>query len=170
MLSVLESAGIKPPNEDCEFYDFAYENFEGFLEEAGLQYLSKVEKEKFDRALVEKDYTETIKLFKCFDAYILEGLEDLSVESVTLLEDGNIGVDVVYDIRIAFLRLKISRAEHEYHESLISSLTSLHNQEIEGDDFYYDHYVRPYYRANFTFNVKAGECQNIKFQLLVMKI
>ena len=80
------------------------------------------------------------------------------------------GIDVAFDIRIAFLRLRISSAEHKYHEGVISSLTSLHNQEIEGDNVYYDHYVRPYYRANFTYNVKADECQDIRFQLLSMNI
>jgi hypothetical protein len=103
MLSVLNSAGVLLPSEDYEFYDFAHDNFEEFLEEEGLKYLSEVDKRTFDRSLIEKEYTETIRLFKCFDAYVMEGLEDLSVQSVTLLEDGNIGVDALFDIRIAFI-------------------------------------------------------------------
>jgi len=170
MLSVLNSAGIQLPSEDYDFSDFAYENFEDFLEEEGLNYLSEVDKNIFDRSLIEKDYTETLKLFKCFDSYIMEGLEDLIIQSVTLLEDGNIGVDALFDIRIVFIRLQISKDEHAYHEGLISSLTSLHNQEVDEVNVYYDHYVRPFYRVNFTYNVQSQECQDIRFQLLSMKI
>ncbi len=170
MLSVLNSAGIQFPSEDYCFSDFAYENLEDYLEEEGLKYLSTVNKETFDRSLIEKDYTETIKLFKCFDAYTMEGLEDLSIQSVILLEDGNIGIDALFDIRIVFLRLQISRDDHNYHESSISSLLSLHNQEFYEDNIYYDHYVRPLYRVNFTYNIHSEECQDIRFHRLSMKI
>lgn len=170
MLSVLESAGVKFHSGDYDFSDFCNDNFEMYLEREGLKYLSTVDKINFDRALIIKDYTEIIKLFQCIDSYTIEGLEDLTIESVTLLEDGNIGINAIFDIRNAFLRLKISAADHEYHNESISFLTSLHNKEIDGDNVYYDHYVRPFYRVNFTYNVHSEECEDIRFQLLSLKI
>ncbi|MDN3556841.1 S1 family peptidase [Halomonas maura] len=170
MLSVLKSAGVEFPNEDYEFSDFAYENFEEFLEEEGLKYLSVADKSVFDRALMKKDYSETLKLFNCFDAYIMEGLEDLSIESVSLLDDGNIGINALFDMRIVFLRLQISKVEHEYYKPSITSIGSLHNQEQDEDNIYYDHYARPFYRVNFKYNVQSGECEDIRFQLLSMKV
>lgn len=161
---------VKFPSQDYYFSDFAYENLEDYLEEEGLQYLSTVDKKTFDMSLIEKDYTEIIKLFKCFDAYTMEGLEDLIIQSVILLEDGNIGIDALFDIRIVFLRLQISRDDHDYHQQSISSLTSLHNQEFYEDSIYYDHYVRPLYRVNFTYNIQSEECQDIRFHSLSMKI
>ncbi len=170
MLSVLSSAGFQFPRQDYDFSDFTYENLEDYLEEEGLKYLSTVDKETFDRSLIKKDYTETIKLFKCFDAYTMEGLEDITIQSVILLENGNIGIDALFDIRIVFLRLQISSDDHDYHKSLISALTSLDNQEFHEDNIYYDHYVRPFYRVNFTYNIHFEECQDIRFHLLSMKI
>ncbi len=170
MLSVLKSAGVELPNEDYDFSDFAYENFEEFLEEEGLKYLSEVDKSIFDRALKKTEYSETLKLFNCFDAYFMEGLEDLSIQSVSLLDDGNIGVNALFDIRVAFIRLKISKVEHAYHNSAITSICSLHNQEIDEDNVYYDHYARPFYRVNFKYNVQLEECHDIRFQLLSIKI
>jgi hypothetical protein len=170
MLSVLKSAGVELPSEDYEFSDFAYDNFEEFLEEKGLNYLFEVDKSIFDRSLIEKEYTETLKLFKCFDAYIMEGLEDLFIQSISLLDDGNVGVDAFFDMRIVFVRLQIAKVEHTYHEAAITSITSLHNQELDEDNVYYDHFARPFYRVNFTYNVQSQECQDIRFQLLSMKI
>lgn len=170
MLSVLNSAGIQFPSQDYYFSDFTYENFEDYLEEEGLQYLSTVDKKTFDMSLIKKDYTEIIKLFKCFDAYTTEGLEDLIIQSVILLEDGNIGIDALFDIRMVFLRLQISKDDHHYHQQSISSLISLHNQEFYEDSIYYDHYVRPFFRVNFIYNIHNKECQDIRFHSLSMKI
>ncbi|WP_176844502.1 S1 family peptidase [Mucilaginibacter gossypii] len=170
MLAVLETAGIKLPEEDYDFQDFSHENFEKFLEEEGIKYLFVADKEIFDQGLIDKEYTEIIKLFQCFDASMLEGLEDLNIQSVKLLDNGNIGIDALYNIRIAFLRLRITREEYECHKDLISSLNSLQDQEIDEDYICYDHYARPFYRVNFTYNIQSGECQDIRFQSLSLKI
>tara|TARA_R110002050_G_scaffold167946_2_gene299013 strand:- start:5709 stop:7139 length:1431 start_codon:yes stop_codon:yes gene_type:complete len=170
MLSVLKSAGIKLPIDDYDLYDFANDKFEEFLKEEGLDYLSRIDKKTFELALTDKDYTDTIKLFDCFEASTMEGLEDLNIESIKLLDNANIGIDALFNIRNSILKLKISKDEYKYHEDLITSTSSLHNQEIDGNNVFYDHYVRPFYRVTFTYNVLSEECQELRFQFLSLKI
>ncbi|REL39124.1 DUF4935 domain-containing protein [Rhodohalobacter sp. SW132] len=170
MLSVLKSAGIKFPTDDYDIHDYSYDNFEDFLEEEGLNYLSSVDKKTFDLALMKKDYTETIKLFDCIGASTMGGLEDLNIESIKLINDGTIGIDALFNIRNSVLKLKITRDEYESHKDLITSLSSLYNQETDGINVLYDHYVRPFYRVNFIYDIQSEEYQEIRFQFLFLKI
>jgi len=170
MYLIMERAGIELSEEDYDLQDFSYENFEEYLEEEGLNYVHEADKEVFDRALIDTEYTDIIKLFRCFDTSMLEGIEDLSIDSVSLLEDGNIGINARYNIRIVFLQLRITKEEYEYHKDQINSLNSLLEKEVDGEYVCYEHYTRPFFRVNFTYNTKSGACQDIRFQALSLKI
>ncbi|WP_175633764.1 S1 family peptidase [Pedobacter ghigonis] len=170
MLSIFITAGIDVPIENYDMEDFAYENFEEYLTGEGLKYLSTVDKDIFDRALIQTEYTEIIKLFSCCDATLLEGIEDLNIQSVKVLDDGNIGVDALYNLRIVFMRLKIPRQQFEAHKNHICSLEGMHDQVIDEDYVYYDHYTRPFFRVNFSYSIESRKCKEVRFQALTLKI
>ncbi len=170
ILSILKLANISFPELDYEFSDFSYDNFEAFLENEGLIYLSAINKEKFNRSLAEDDSAETIKLFECIDSDCHEGIEDLDVKSVSLLENGHISIDATFNIRGVFVKLEMAKPEHDYYRQQISDIQSFHNQEISEDKVSYEHYIRPYYRVNFSYNAKKSCCENIRFQLLSLKL
>lgn len=168
MMSVLKSAGIEPPNIDYDFNDFTYDNIETFLEEEGINFLSTINSETFARAIHGKDHAETIKLFKCVDAQTTDGLEDLFIESTLLLEDGNIGIDATFNIRSVFLKLRMSIQDYKFNEGIINSAKNLHYDESDDDYVYYNHFTRPYFRVNLTYNTQLERCQDLRFQLVTM--
>ncbi len=169
ILSIFKSAGITFPNEEYELEDFTYEYFEDFLEKEGLKYLSKADNAIFDIALNSSDYKDIFKLFECSDASTFDGLEDLEIESVKLINDGNIGIDALFNIRNSVIKLKIPYKEYEKNKDLITSIESFYNEESDGDYVYYEYFTRPFYRVNFTYNVQTEECQDIRFQSLSLK-
>ena len=64
----------------------------------------------------------------------------------------------------------MTREEYEYHKDLVTSLGGLHNEQTDSDYVCFDHYVRPFYRVNFTYNSQTEECQDSRFQALTLKI
>ncbi|CAB5657022.1 V8-like Glu-specific endopeptidase [Aeromonas hydrophila] len=170
MLDILQTAGIDTLLFDDDLSWFVYDRFEKYLEEEGLKYLVSMNKSVFNKSLIDKHYTETIQLLECYDVDVMEGLEDIHVQSMTLLDNGNVGVDVLYDIRIAILLLKILKVEYEYHKEAITSLSSLTNTHEDEDFIYFEHCARPFYRASFTYEINNEECHGIRFQFVSMKI
>ncbi len=66
--------------------------------------------------------------------------------------------------------LEIPVTEHDYHEDQLKEIDSLQNKEIIDEVVRYEHYVRPYYRVNFTFDVKDEIFENLKFQMVTIKV
>ncbi len=170
MVSTLQESGVDFDEEDYDLSDFIYDNFEEFLEEKGQEYLFSINKYTFDKVLSASPVNEVVKLFECVDTNCFDGIEDLDIQSISLLESGSVGVNATFNIRGLSMVLEISAIEHDYFEAQIKEIDSLHNKEIIDEVVRYEYYVRPYYRVNFTFNVKDNLFENLKFQMVTLKV
>lgn len=152
-----------------ELYDYIYEILEDYLECEGLSYIGNLSNEVQEQTFLEPELERKIKNFKSIGAETYEGLEDIDLISATKLESGLIGLDLIYDIRSAFLTLEMDKAHHDdiSHEGLFSE--EFHNYE-ENDGFVtYEYYVRPFYRVTLSYDPLTEDFSDLRFHQIVIK-
>ena len=163
---IFKDAGVDEAHENDDIYDYIYELFEDILEYEGLKYLGSLNQDDLNKSLTKSKYSDSIKLFQSIDAETMEGLEDIEVKSVTLLESGCIGVDFLFDIRGVFLTLKMEKNQHTYYKKEIGFPDSFHDFEDNGSYITYQHFVRPYFRVTLTYDPKSNDYFDLRFHML----
>lgn len=159
-LAVLAKASVC--TEEDELSDVAYDLFGGYLEEEGVNHLTTLREKRFAALVSDKVPDEIGSLFECVGVECFEGMEDLDVKSIILLEDGNLGVEATFNLRRVEMTVACRIEEYE----------SLKDKIEEADFFYYPEkvegnvaskiYIRPYFRVSFSMDVGARRPEKLR--------
>lgn len=164
--NVFVSAKVKETLNNDNPHDYFHELFEKELEEAGLLYLKKLSNNSNEQTNISSDISKMLESWKIIDAYKFEGLEDIDIISASLLESGKIGVHIVFDIRIVFIKFTMSRDCYSNYEARnqFDEFIKYVNDSVE-----YDYNIRPYFTCTFSYNPKNNEITDLKFHQIYEK-
>ncbi|WP_071592973.1 serine protease [Serratia sp. S4] len=166
---IFKKAGDISAINNAELQDYIYSIFSTVLEDEGLSYLGNLSQEMLNKIDINHRFAEKVKLFESISAETFDGIEDISIYSAVLLESGSIGLDVLYDIRGAYLTLKMDKNQYLYLNKEHEFSEGFHNYMDHNEFITYQHYVRPYFRVTLTYNPKSEDFSDVRFHLVVLK-
>ncbi len=164
--AIFKKSGEPLSTKYNDLYEYEHELFDDYLEEEGLLYLKNLSHHELSQIWVEPRFSEQLKLFTPIDSETYDGVEDITINSATLLESGSIGLDISFDIQGVFLTLKMDASEYSYHKNNHSFSGGFHNFENHGDYITYQHYIRPYFRVTLNYNPTLELCEEIRFHMV----
>ncbi|MGF6093887.1 PIN domain-containing protein [Pseudomonas sp. 18175] len=90
-------------------------------------------------------------------ATLIEGMEDLFLDSTIKLDHDNIYVTCTYNLRIVELAVDIPFSDYKIYEDHISASSAVFDVSISANIATLRAIVRPYFSASFTFNTLSDD-------------
>ncbi|MGV8921385.1 MAG: PIN domain-containing protein [Pseudomonas sp.] len=90
-------------------------------------------------------------------ATLVEGMEDLSLDSTIKLDRDNIHVTCTYNLRIITLSVDIPFSDYKTYEDHISASSNIFDVSILANIATLSAIIRPYFTASFTFNTSNDD-------------
>ena len=90
-------------------------------------------------------------------AELVEGMEDLSIDSTIKLDRDNIHVTCTYNLRIITLSVDIPFSDYKTYEDHISASSNVYDVSISANLATLSAIIRPYFNVSFTFNTLSDD-------------
>ncbi|MFC7297909.1 S1 family peptidase [Herminiimonas aquatilis] len=143
-------------------------DFYTFLEEEGEDALRTLPPKT-----VVDGFTENESLFAGalkIQTSCLEGIEDTEIHTIEILEDGNLNLDVTYNLRGFVITVTINRFDFEERREDFEAAQWCWNIQEYQDTVDVECGVRPYFRAGFTLSPSDKACSDYTVYSIRIKI
>jgi hypothetical protein len=161
LVELLKKCNLASDSE-ADLSDISYKLFEDYLEENGVRYIKTLQRGTLGTLLEDNVPSEIGALMNCNEVDCFEGMEDLKVNSIEQLEDGNLGIEALFNLRRVELTVSITKADDNYLLHKIEETGYFYDPQIDDGEVTYKTCIRPYFRVTFTIDSKQRSCKHFR--------